>query len=227
MKKNGVVATMAEIAIFSALGYVLDTVASLYSKPLFLNGGSIGIAMACIFFIAFRRGLLPGLATGLILGLLQLVNGVYVAPIADTWWKAFAQIALDYWLAYPVVGFAGLLHHLFSKGSSKKVQLIALISGCVLGGLLKFLCHFLSGVIFWPDDAWNVGSSALYSFLYNGAYTFPSIILSTALVVVLSLRLPHYFMPENRGLVASKESESRSETIGDAPVSKPEDPKAK
>jgi thiamine transporter len=165
MKKNGVVATMAEIAIFSALGYVLDTVASLYSKPLFLNGGSIGIAMACIFFIAFRRGLLPGLATGLILGLLQLVNGVYVAPIADTWWKAFAQIALDYWLAYPVVGFAGLLHHLFSKGSSKKVQLIALISGCVLGGLLKFLCHFLSGVIFWPDDAWNVGSSALYSFL--------------------------------------------------------------
>jgi hypothetical protein len=93
--------------------------------------------------------------------------------------------------------------------------------------LLKYLCHFLSGVLFWPNDAWNVGSSALYSFLYNGAYTFPSIILSTALVVVLYLRLPHYFMPENRGLVASKESESRSETIGDAPVSKPEDPKAK
>jgi thiamine transporter len=104
MKKNGVVATMAEIAIFSALGYVLDTVASLYSKPLFLNGGSIGIAMACIFFIAFRRGLLPGLATGLIIGLASTgVNGVYVAPIADTWMEGRSlQIALDYWLAYPL-----------------------------------------------------------------------------------------------------------------------------
>ena len=45
MKRESVVKTMAEIAIFSSLGFVLDIVASVYSKAAFVNGGSIGIAM--------------------------------------------------------------------------------------------------------------------------------------------------------------------------------------
>jgi thiamine transporter len=198
MKRESLVKTMAEVAIFSALGFVLDLVAGLYSKFLFVNGGSIGIAMMCVFFVAYRRGLIPGLATGLIIGLLQLAGGWYTSPLADEGWKAFIQIGLDYWLAYPLTGFAGVMFRAFQKSETKKGKITMLIIGCAIGGLLKYLCHFLSGVIFWPDDLWGVGGSVAYSLLYNGAYMLPSIILSTALLIVLYLRVPVLFSdPDN------------------------------
>jgi thiamine transporter len=197
MKKETLIKTMAEVAMFSALGFVLDLLAGVYSKALFVNGGSIGIAMMCVFFMSYRRGLIPGLATGLIIGLLQLAGGWYTSPLADEGWKAFIQIGLDYWLAYPLTGFAGVMFRAFQKGDSQKKRIWALVIGCTIGGFLKYLCHFLSGVIFWPDDLWGVGGSVAYSLLYNGAYMIPSIILSTGLLIVLYLRVPALFNDPN------------------------------
>jgi thiamine transporter len=208
MKRETLVKTMAEVAIFSALGYVLDLVSGLYSRGIFPNGGSIGIAMLCIFFICYRRGLIAGLFTGLIIGLLQMAGGLYVSTAADTPWKVFVQIALDYWLAYPLCGFAGVMHHAFAKSQKQSQRITFLIIGCVIGGLLKFLCHFLSGLLFWPDDAWNVGSSALYSFLYNGAYVFPSMILSTVFLVVIYIRIPVLFNEPNDYEFGKRKDES-------------------
>jgi thiamine transporter len=198
MKRESVVKTMAEIAIFSSLGFVLDIVASVYSKAAFVNGGSIGIAMAAIFFMSFHRGLVPGLITGLIIGLLQMAGGVYA--ISDTGWKVFLQVALDYWLAYPLCGFAGLLHKPFQNAQTKKAKISFMIIGCVIGGLLKYLCHFLSGVLFWPnvDNIWGMGESVWFSVVYNGAYMIPCIILSTVVMVILYCRVPTIFTdPDN------------------------------
>ena len=75
-EKTWSVKTIAEIAIFAALGYVLDMLAGIYSSPLFPNGGSLGIAMVCVFIISYRRGFLPGLITGLIMGLLDIADGI-------------------------------------------------------------------------------------------------------------------------------------------------------
>jgi thiamine transporter len=221
MKKETLIKTMAEVAVFSALGFVLDLVAGLYSKPLFVNGGSIGIAMMCVFFVSFRRGLVPGIATGLIIGLLQLAGGWYTSPLADEGWKAFIQIGLDYWLAYPLTGFAGVMFRAFQKGETKKQKILALVIGSVIGGFLKYLCHFLSGVIFWPDDLWGVGGSVAYSLLYNGAYMLPSIILSTALLIVLYLRVPMLFEePNNYQMGSGKESKPDAVETSSKPEAK-------
>ena len=188
MKQILSVRAITEIAIFAALGFVLDLLQGFITGGLFPNGGSIGIAMVPIFIMCYRRGFICGLVTGLILGLTQMIGGVYA--ISDAWYKVFAQVALDYWLAYPLCAFAGLFMALYKKNN--KVNWI--IIGCIVGGFAKYLCHFLSGVIFWPSDAWNVGSSFLYSVLYNGAYMIPSIILCIIIMVIIGYKYSKFFI---------------------------------
>lgn len=181
---------MAEVAILASLGYVLDIVQGLFLKGFFVSGGSIGIAMIPIFVICYRRGFFAGFLTGLIMGLLQLTGGIYA--ISDTWYKVFTQVALDYWLAYPLCSLAGIFKNLYDKHDKK---LLWIIVGCVVGGIGKYLCHFLSGVIFWPSDLWNVGGSILFSIVYNGAYMIPNIIICTGLMVLLAKTRPVLLKP--------------------------------
>jgi len=192
MKETFSTRTMAEVAIFAALGYVLDFVAGVYSKPLFINGGSIGIALVVVFVMAYRRGFLPALLVGLIMGLLDVADGFY--SIADTWYRAFSQVALDYWIAYPLAAAAGLFKKSFDNAPDTKHRVFAIVCGCLLGGFLKFGAHYLSGILFWPSDLWNVGGPYIFSLLYNGAYMLPCIILSGAVVVFIAVRYPDFLL---------------------------------
>ena len=178
--------TIAEIAIFAALGYVLDFLAGTYSKGIFPNGGSIGIALICVFVVAFRRGTIAGVTTGLIMGLLDLIDGFYA--VAGTWYYVFFHVFLDYIAAYLLAGFAGLFRPLILKNYNNNTKLILYVDlACLIGGLLKFLAHFLSGYIFWGSDdgmIWSQfhGLPALYSLAYNIAYMLPCIILTIAVL---------------------------------------------
>ena len=77
------VRVLAEIAIFAALAFVLDVLQSGYSRGLFANGGSIGIAMVPIFVISYRRGLVPGIICGFIVSLVQMLGGIYAINSAN------------------------------------------------------------------------------------------------------------------------------------------------
>lgn len=195
MKSLFNIKTIAEIAIFAAIGYVLDLCAGAYSAPLFPSGGSIGVAMVAVFIVSYRRGPVAGILTGLIMGLLDLADGFYA--IAGEWWKAFLQVALDYWLAYPLVGFAGFFASLYQKKKDKtSSRIVIVIAGCLVGGLLKFLSHYLSGVLFWGDDpsafAWGLSflNKWVYSLLYNMAYMAPCIVLSGSVMALIAWKYP-------------------------------------
>ena len=127
--KNSVLRTMTEVATFAALGFVLDMLAGAIWDPVFINGGSIGIALVCVFLISYRRGFVAGLATGLIMGLLDIADGFY--SIASTPWRAFLQVALDYWIAYPLASLAGLFAPLFKKAESTNMKLTWLAVGVI------------------------------------------------------------------------------------------------
>lgn len=191
MKEIFSVRTMAEVAIFAALGYVLDALAGVYSSSVFVNGGSIGIAMMCVFIVSYRRGILPGILTGLIMGLLDLADGFYA--IAGIWYLAFAQVLLDYVICYPLAGFAGLFRKAFRKADSSDKKIMWIVIGCLVGGSLKFASHYLSGILFWNDPSgfiWNFTDGYLYSFIYNMAYMLPCIVLCTGLMVLIEVKWP-------------------------------------
>ena len=214
------VRVLAEIAIFAAIAYVLDLFQGIWFKGIWPNGGSIGVAMVPIFVISYRRGLLPGLICGLIVGIVQMSGGVYAvtgknfdSAFMQTM-APFIQISLDYVLAYFLAGFAGAFAQLYQKGKDFKSKVIWIILGTVVGGGLKFLAHFAAGY-FWlntSDSFCGISSdSMVFSFVYNGTYCFPNIILSTSIMVLIAKIAPFLldvnYKKEEEAIEEEKENE--------------------
>ena len=197
---------LAEIAIFAALGLVLDALSSGIFRSVWVNGGSICIAMVCVFIISYRRGLLPGLLCGFILSIVQMFSGIYVingvtytGPMRVL--APFFQVILDYVLGYTLCGLAGVFAKQYKNTDSKKSKLIYIIIGTVVAGLLKYICHVLAGGFFWLGDGsgsfWGVSNATwLYSFVYNGSYSIPNIILCTSIMALISLKYDFFLCPK-------------------------------
>lgn len=220
MKKSKItIRVLAEIAIFAALAFALDVFQSGYSKGMFLNGGSIGLAMLPVFVIAYRRGLAAGILCGLIVSVTQMLGGIYMINGSNyegamQILNPFFQISLDYLLAYTVVGFAGAFSGAFAKSKTKGQKVLWISLGVVLGGLLKYACHVISGGLFWLDpDAKPMlgvsGGSWLYSFVYNGAFSIPNIIICLILMITLALVYPVFLTPNY--VLESKEENQNEE----------------
>ena len=212
-KNHDIVMTMVEVGVMAALGFVLDELSGIMFKGVFGNGGSIGIAMVCVLVMAFRRGFVPALATGVVMGLLDLATGPYIIP-GDAW-RAFVQVFLDYVAAYPMVAFAAIFRKAFLNAEEKQKKVLFLCLGSILGGLLKLFAHFLSGILFWADPSgfafsWNWMNPYLYCFLYNALYVLPCLVLSLGFLLVLFWRIPSLLKEPNR-LYERKAAETKKE----------------
>lgn len=190
--KNKTIRFIVEVAISSALFLVLDYIANLYSNPIFVNGGTIGVAMVCIFLMSYRWGLKGGLLTGLIVGLIQTI-GAYT--IGGAWYIIFIQVALDYWAAYLVVGFSGLYFNKIKNAESKGSRNYYIIISILVGTGLRAVCAIVAGYAFWGSYAPSIAENAnvaalLWSFIYNLGYLVPSGILCALVLCIISNKAP-------------------------------------
>jgi len=154
---------LAEIAIALALVAVLHRIKF---GGLWPQGGSITAgSMVPIFLIALRWGPLWGVVTGVLAGgIVAWEEPFFVHPV---------QVALDYPVAYGVLGLAGLFQHQPALG-------------IVIFSILRFLSHFFSGVVFFTSFAKDAGLHPwVYSLLYNGGYMLPEIVISVLLGVLI------------------------------------------
>lgn len=152
---------LAEMAIFVALATALSFII-VYTLP---QGGSITAAsMVPILWLALRRGSKVGITAGVIYGLIQLMILPYVIdPI---------QLLLDYPLAFGVLGLAGF----FPKRP---------VLGAAAGISMRFLMHFIAGVVYWaPVYAPNLNPFD-YSAVYNGSYLLPEFLISGFILYLL------------------------------------------
>jgi thiamine transporter len=172
------VRAIAEIGVAVALASALSWIARAF--PLQLpQGGSFGLEMLPILFIALRRGVLPGLVAGGLFGLLQL-TGVAGTPYI----YHPLQALLDYPLAFAALGLAGLVPVGELSGAAGIARLIGAVA---LGTGARFVFHFLSGLIFFAEYAPAWEAPWLYSVTYNLLYLLPSAIV-TAIVLWPLLR---------------------------------------
>ena len=187
---------IAEIAIMTAIALSLDFLQSGLWKGFFVNGGSIGLSMIPLLILCYRRGFVAGLISGFILSFLQMLGGVYA--IASTWYNVFFQILLDYILAYPLVALAGLFYKKFHESDDFTDKIKWAMIGTFVGGSAKFLAHFLAGFIFWSSSVPETfeGGPLLYSFLYNGGYMLPNIIISGLIISIIIIKAPKIFEVE-------------------------------
>ena len=177
---------LLEVAILGAISFVLDKIG--FSMP---QGGSVTLSMLPVVVMAFRWGIAGGMLTGFVSGLLQLVTGGYVLnPV---------QAALDYFVAYAVVGLAGvtLAWLLSSKTKGKKGSVVAaIVVGTIIGGLLRYLIHFIGGIVFFASYAPEGQPVWLYSLVYNASYMIPAIILTAIVASILFTTAPRLLEPK-------------------------------
>lgn len=172
---------LTEIAIFSAIALVFDKL-PLFTMP---QGGSVSLVMLPILLVALRHGLMTGLLTGGIVGTIQLFYGGYFLNIF--------QVFLDYALSYAGIGLAGLVAPLLLKQKNlKEASLIISLAG-LLGGSVRLLATYLSGIIFYADYATPGMPVWLYSLTYNISYILPSTVIACILLILLFKAQPNFF----------------------------------
>ena len=96
---------LTESAILIALGFVLSYI---QVKAWPQGGGITCFSMLPILLIGFRHGLWWGLGSGLVYSVLQLLQNHALVPPADGLGTYFAMVALDYVLAFGVLGLSAL-----------------------------------------------------------------------------------------------------------------------
>ncbi len=183
MKKNKKVLILVEGAVMIAMATVLSFI-QVFKLPW---GGSITLlSMLPIALFSIKRGVKSGLIVAFLYSLIQFGQGIMDGLFGWglTPGMLIACILLDYILAFTVLGLSGL----FRK------TLAGQIAGIALAVILRFVCHFLSGVVIWHSfgqlwEAFYTENTYLYSLLYNGAYMLPELIFTVAGAVAL-LKLP-------------------------------------
>ena len=177
--KNTKTKMLCEAAIFIAMAEILSLI-KLYEFP---NGGSVTLEMLPIILFAARYGCGWGAGAGLVYGAITYLIG---SKFSIDW----TTIICDYFLAFVALGFgAGLLAR----------RKWSVFYSTVIGGVLRFLVHYLIGVFVWgvymPDEFFGMTMTSpwLYSLLYNGSYMLPSIILCAVIFALLYKPLKKYF----------------------------------
>ncbi|RAZ66038.1 energy-coupled thiamine transporter ThiT [Planococcus maitriensis] len=190
--RNKRVLLMVEIAIFAALGFVLDFIA--FRMP---QGGSVSLVMIPIVLMAFRRGIAAGVITGLLVGLLQIVTGfISVAPLSFGF--VVMQVILDYLLAYGVVGLAGMMRsrYLEAVQAKKTGKIIAMVAlGVLIGSFLRYVVHVITGILFFGMFA--EGNVFIYSAVYNATYMIPVAIVAAIVCSLLFITAPRLTQPDS------------------------------
>lgn len=164
--RNTKIRALCECAIMVALAFVLSC-AKLYEMPL---GGSVTVAsMLPIMLISIKYGSKIGLGTAFVYSLTQLLQAYVegnVFPYCETAGTMVICILFDYIVPFTVLGLAGILKDvkIFRK---KEI-------GCYVGMFavvfVRFLSHFITGVVIWGQWAPEGMGKFVYSLAYNGSF---------------------------------------------------------
>ncbi|MGY3715128.1 energy-coupled thiamine transporter ThiT [Sutcliffiella cohnii] len=167
--------TMVEISMMAALAVILS-----YVKfgALWAYGGSISLVMVPIFVIAFRRGWKAGVTTGFIVGMIGLITGGVPLHIV--------QVILDYPIAFTVLGLASIF-------AVREVSVKTIVIGMIFGTILRFISHFISGVVWFGIYAPEGMPVVLYSIIYNISYLVPEMLITIAVLVIIFKFNPRFF----------------------------------
>lgn len=174
---------LVECALMLAVGVALSYV-KIITLP--FEGSVTLLSMLPICLVAVRHGTAWGLGTAFAYSWFQILQGgVFAWGLTPG--MLLASLFLDYILAFTVLGLAGLFRRHGTRGA---------LLGVGLACTLRFLSHFLAGVLLWANfekfvafgQEW-IGRPWLYSLCYNGVYMLPETVF-TVLGALVLLRTP-------------------------------------
>lgn len=181
--------TYASISI--ALSFAISTLSSLVPFFNMPQGGTVTLcSMLMIVLVGYFFGAKVGILAGVSLGLLNLLIDPYVISPA--------QALLDYPLAFGCLGLGGLF---FKKENQ-------LIGAYLVGVFGRFVCSFLSGVIFFSEFAPEGYSAVTWGIVYNGSFMGAEAVLTIIVLMIPAVNklIKKYYNKyyTNRTLLGSK-----------------------
>ena len=138
--------------------------------------------MLPLLFISWRYGLNVGLLAGFLYGIIDILQDPFLLhPV---------QVLFDYPLPFMAMGFAALFPRSYFLGTA----------AAFVG---RFVCHFISGIVFFGEYAPEGTSAVMWSLSVNGSMILAEGMICFALIKVL---------PVERLLAAMDGSASRGQT---------------
>lgn len=151
---------------------------------------------------------------GLIDGIFQCILGITASQALAglNLRSALLMICLDYFIAFAVIGSAGIFRNIIKKPA------LSLSVGAAFASILRYTIHTISGVIlygsyaewFFTQDgfySWGetiitsysgIALSIVYSLIYNASYMLPEAILSIiACASIMSVKPIANALPKN------------------------------
>ncbi|MBF0818536.1 energy-coupled thiamine transporter ThiT [Streptococcus acidominimus] len=184
MSKN--LTALVEVALFAALAMVLSFI------PDFMGWFNPSFGAIPLVLISLRRGSKYGLLAGLIWGLLHFVLG-------KVYYLSFAQVVIEYILAFLAMGLAGYLAPSFQRALKEKgerTQALGLaFLAAILAVFVRYLIHYIAGVIFWSSYAPEGMSAYWYSFTVNGTAGGLTLLVVLIVLGILVPTSPRFFLP--------------------------------
>ena len=203
---------LTESAMLIAIAVVLELVGKSLIPPMPFGGQLTLVSMLPVVLISYRHGIRWGLVTGFGYALVQMAlgAGTVTAAFQPGYFgdglmllNALVMCALDYVLAYTLLGLGGIFRGRLNRASAE------LVLGSITALTGRYLAHILSGWIlfsgwaewFFTQEGFPAWGAALvqqlspgmlgltYSVVYNGMYMVPEIFL-TAVACALVARIP-------------------------------------
>lgn len=152
---------LINIALMLALTIVLHQL-RLFHMP---QGGSVTLgAMVPLLFLTYRYGAGIGCLAGFVYGMINLMQDAFIVhPL---------QVLFDYPLPYMALAIAAAVPG-------------RIYPGAALAFAARFLCHYVSGVVFFASYAPPDMSPYLYALVFNATYLVPEAIICLLLLRVL------------------------------------------
>jgi len=179
-KKTDSLKKLAVCAMMVALSFVLSLWTPFQFWP---QGGSVTFAaMSPVILVSLLFGLKWGLGCAFVNAVLQLLMGLSgVLSWGLSVEAIVGTVVLDYLLAYTVIGLAGMF-----KGPEPLRAVLGTVTVC----LLRYLCHFVSGLIFfgmWAEEGYTPLTWALF---YNMTFMLPETIITVVVASPLAALIP-------------------------------------
>lgn len=157
----------------SALMIALSTILAELAVIKFPYGGSVTVfSQLPVIIISYRYGMKWGAGTGLAMALIQMIFGLenfsYVSGIVAYLILLFG----DYIIAFTALGLGGMFRNKI------KNQALGLTLGSIVVTMVRFICHFITGITIWGDYSNGASSVWIYSLTYNGGYMLPELIIT-------------------------------------------------
>lgn len=152
---------LINVALMLALTIVLHQL-RIFHMP---QGGSVTLgAMVPLLFLTYRYGAGIGCLAGFVYGMINLMQDAFIVhPL---------QVLFDYPLPYMALAVAAAL--------PGRIYL-----GAALAFAARFLCHYISGVVFFGSYAPPDMSPYLYALVFNATYLVPEAIICLLLLRIL------------------------------------------